>query len=252
MNRLQVLLVDDEQPALDRMGNLLNDYPSVEVLGAAKSVAEAVRSIDALKPDVVFLDVKMGDGDAFDVLKSIQHIPSVVFATAYSDYAHKAFEHRAVDYLVKPIEAARLAETIQRLQSAPPRPPNQQLDQLLELAATLRQSRQPVSHPVTIGDRTLFVRYDEITHFEARDKLVYLCTKERKEYPIDTSLSRLAESLPPQFVQIHRAFVINCDLLSEIHRYFGGKYKLLLGRPMIVTVESGSTYKDIVEKLRVI
>src|SRR5690606_40671116 len=72
------------------------------------------------------------------------------------------------------------------------------------------------------------------------DLLVYLCTKEKKEYPIDTSLSRLAESLPQQFVQVHRAFVINCDYLSEMHRYFGGKYKLLLGRPMIVTVESRS------------
>lgn len=252
MNRLRVLLVDDEQPALDRMAALLQVHASVEVVGSAKSVAEATAGIDSLKPDAVFLDVKMGDGDAFDVLKAIQHLPSIVFATAYSDYAHRAFEHRVVDYLVKPVEASRLSETISRLQSLPAHSTNQQLDQLLELAASLRQQRQPVSHPVTIGDRTFFVRYDDITHFEAREKLVYLCTKEKKEYPIDTSLSRLAESLPPQFVQVHRAFVINCDYLSEMHRYFGGKYKLLLGRPMIVTVESGSTYKDVVEKLRVV
>jgi two-component system LytT family response regulator len=126
------------------------------------------------------------------------------------------------------------------------------LEALLELASSLRQQPKPVSYPVTVGDRTLFVRYDDITHFEARDKLVYLCTREKKEYPIDISLSRLAETLPPQFVQVHRAFVINCDFLSEIHRYFGGKYKLLLGRPMIVTVESGSTYKEVVEKLRIV
>lgn len=252
MIRLRALLVDDEQPALDRMEMLLQSHPSVEIAGVSKSVADAISNIDSLMPDVVFLDVKMGDGDAFDVLKSIHHLPAVVFATAYSDYAHKAFEHRAVDYLVKPVEPARLAETIDRLHSSASNTTHQQLDQLLELAASLRQHRMPMSHPVTIGDRTLFVRYEDITHFEAREKLVYLCTKDKKEYPIDNSLSRLSDSLPPQFVQVHRAFVINRDFLSEIHRYFGGKYKLLLGRPMIVTVESGSTYKDVVEKLKVV
>jgi two-component system LytT family response regulator len=249
---VRTLIVDDEQLARERLSRQLQEHTNIRIVGECGSVADSVSKIDELQPDLVFLDVRLGDGDAFDILSRIHHVPHIIFSTAYSDYAYRAFEHKAVDYLLKPVDATRLADALRRLPDTFSAATKAPLEALLELASSLRQQPKPVSYPVTVGDRTLFVRYDDITHFEARDKLVYLCTREKKEYPIDISLSRLAETLPPQFVQVHRAFVINCDFLSEIHRYFGGKYKLLLGRPMIVTVESGSTYKEVVEKLRIV
>jgi len=250
MNSLKTLIIDDEPLARERLQRQLKSHSRIQVVAECGSVAEACERIDRNQPDLVFLDIRLGDGDAFDILRQIHHIPHVIFTTAYSDYAHRAFEYKAVDYLMKPIEDARLADAIQRLPSESNLNTKASLESLLELAQSLRQVSKPISYPITVGDRTLFVRFDDITHFEAKDKLVYLHTLDKKEYPLDTSLTRLIETLPRQFVQVHRAFVINRDFLSEIHRYFGGKYKLLLGRPMIVTIESGSTYKDTVDKLK--
>jgi two-component system LytT family response regulator len=250
MNPLRALIIDDESLARERLQRQLKSHHRIYVVAECGSVAEACERIDQDLPDLVFLDIRLGDGDAFDILRQIRHIPHVIFTTAYSDYAHRAFEHKAIDYLMKPIEESRLADAIQRLPSEPTHDTKASLESLLELAQSLRQVPKPISYPITVGDRTLFVRFDDITHFEAKEKLVYLHTRDKKEYPLDVSLTRLSETLPGQFVQVHRAFIINRDVLSEIHRYFGGKYKLLLGRPMIVTVESGVTYKEIVEKLK--
>ena len=250
MSYIKALIVEDEPLARERLMRQLKAHPHIRVIHQCGSVTEAVSKIDQLLPDVVFLDVRLGDGDAFDILSSIHHVPHVIFLTAFSDYAYRAFEHKALDYLLKPVDDARLASALLRLPDMSTHNSRAALEALLELAGTLRQEPKPISYPVTVGDRTLFVRFDDITHFEARDKLVYLYTREKKEYPIDSSLTRLIETLPGQFVQVHRAFIINRDFLSEIHRYFGGKYKLLLGKPLIVTVESGNTYKDVVEKLR--
>jgi two-component system, LytTR family, response regulator len=250
MKTVRTLIVDDEHLARERLARQLQAHTQIHIIAECGSVAESVSKIDELQPDLVFLDVRLGDGDAFDILSGIHHVPHIIFSTAYSDYAYKAFEHKAVDYLLKPVDAKRLADALQRLPDTSSADTKAPLQALLELASSLRHQPKPVSYPVTVGDRTLFVRYDDITHIEAKDKLVYLVTRDKKEYPIDTSLTKLTESLPMQFVQVHRAFIINRDHLSEIHRYFGGKYKLLLGKPMIVTIESGVTYKDIVDGLK--
>ncbi len=250
MNIVKAIVVDDEPLARERLVRQLQSHPHIRVIDQCGSVREAVSKIDQLLPDLVFLDVRLGDGDAFDILSGITHVPRVIFSTAFSDYAYRAFEHKAVDYLLKPVDEARLADALQRIPNTVTQNSSTSLEALLELAASLRQEPKPISYPVTVGDRTLFIRFDDITHFEARDKLVYLLTRDKKEYPIDTSLTRLVDALPSQFVQVHRAFIINRDHLSEIHRYFGGKYKLLLGKPMIATVESGVTYKDVVDGLK--
>lgn len=252
MTTVRTLIIDDEHLARERLARQLRAHTHIQVVAECGNVVESVSKIDELQPDLVFMDVRLGDGDAFDVLSRIHHVPHIIFSTAYSDYAYKAFEHKAVDYLLKPVDDRRLADALQRLPHTLSTETKTPLQALLELASTLRQQPKPVSYPVTVGDRTLFVRYDDITHFEAKDKLVYLVTRDKKAYPIDMSLTKLMETLPMQFVQVHRAFVINRDYLSEIHRYFGGKYKLLLGKPVIVTIESGSTYKEVVEKIRVI
>ncbi len=248
MNRFRVLIVDDESPSRDRMRRLLADFHDrVDVVGEAGSVVQAVGMAKEMRPELLFLDIRLGDGDAFDVLRQLDPMPQVIFATAYSEYAHKAFEHRAVDYLLKPVTADRLAAALARLPREPEQLTPEAVRKLLDLASTLAAGPQPTSFPVRLGDRTLFVRFADITHFEAREKLVYLNTLERKSYPIDISLIRLMERLPQAFVQVHRAFVVNRDHIAEVHRFFGGKYRIVLGRPSVATVESGVTYKDVVE-----
>lgn len=250
MTPIRVLIIDDEALARERLIRLLHEFDHIDVIGEAQCVAEACVVIDALRPDLIFLDIRLGDGDAFDILSNINHIPRIIFATAFTDYAHRAFEHRAVDYLLKPVDSTRLTDAIGRMSEPVAEHPAQALEAILELASSLRQRHRSTSFPVTLGDRTLFIRFDDITYFEARDKLVFLATRDKKEYPLDASLTKLIESLPGQFVQIHRSFVINRDHLTEIHRYFSGKYKLLLGKPMIVTIESGVTYKEVVDELK--
>lgn len=248
MSPFRALLVDDEAPSRDRMRRLLAEFDErVEIVGEAGSVAQAAVLTGEMRPDLLFLDIRLGDGDAFDLLRRLDPMPQVIFVTAYSEYAHKAFEHRAVDYLLKPVTVDRLASALARLPGQPEQLGPEAVRKLLDLASTLAAGPQPTSFPVRLGDRTLFVRFADITHFEAREKLVYLHTMERKSYPIDVSLTRLMERLPGQFVQVHRAFVVNRDHIAEVHRFFGGKYRIVLGRPAVATVESGVTYKEVVE-----
>jgi two-component system LytT family response regulator len=250
MKSYRALLVDDEVHARKRMSHLLSEHTDhIEIVGEANSVASAISMMKSLEPDLLFLDIKLGDGDAFDVLQQLVGKPHVIFATAYSEYAHKAFEHRAIDYLLKPVTSDRLALAIDRLPTEPVPQSSEAMKQLLDLAASLRSAPTPISYPVRLGDRTIFVRFDDITHFEAKDKVVYLHTVEKKSYPIDRSLTQLQMQLPKSFIQVHRAYILNRTHLVECHRYFSGKYKLILGKPMLATIESGVTYKSTVEDL---
>jgi len=250
MKTYRTILVDDEVHARNRMAQLLVDYSNqINIVGQAGSVATAVSMVKEIEPDLIFLDIKLGDGDAFDVLQQLKGKPQIIFVTAFSEFAHKAFEYRAIDYLLKPVSAERLAQSINRLPAEPEPQSSDAMKQLLDLAASLRSAAVPISYPVRLGDRTLFVRFDDITHFEAKDKIVYLHTVDKKSYPLDRSLTLLQSQLPKTFLQVHRAYIINRALLVECHRFFGGKYKLILGKPMLVTIESGVTYKDTVEDI---
>ena len=172
----------------------------------------------------MFLDIQMPGLNGFEVLQQVTHLPVVVFTTAFDQYALKAFETNSVDYLLKPIEAGRLAQTISKVIRLSVKPDKGQIDKFIELAKQLKPKKEVTAFPVKVGDTIHLVRLGEVAYMEAKDKYVTLHTLVGKEYLTDLSLKTMEEKLPANFVRIHRAFTINQDHLLEISKYFQGRF----------------------------
>ena len=221
----RALVVDDEPLARLRMRSLLEPYASeLEIVGEASSGAQAINKIEELLPDVVFLDIQMADMDAFEALRNLEEdVPLIVFTTAYDNFALRAYEENTVDYLLKPVEPARLEKTIEKLrkllataESENQLPENFSWDSFRQLVNSANNYLQRVQ--VKIGDRILLISVDEIIRFHSEEKYttVYALSG---QYVIDTPLVDLEKKLDPsRFVRIHRAHLVAIDYISEIRK----------------------------------
>jgi len=247
--RLRAVIVDDEELARKRLAKLLRAFgDDIEIVGEASHGEEAVGVITTARPDVVFLDVQMPGFDGFEVVRRLEVKPFIVFVTAYNEYALRAFEENSIDYLLKPVEQARLEKTVEKLRrllGASSLRMDANIEKLLA-----RLAAPPLERiKVTLGDRILLVDIADIAYFEAKDKYTYLHTSE-KEYAIDGTLADLEGKLDgAQFVRIHRAFIVNVRFIREIVRWFAGRYKVRLkdnpGTELIVS----RSYADAIRRL---
>jgi two-component system LytT family response regulator len=226
--RLRAVVVDDEDLARRRLLKLLLKYGNVvEIVGEAVNGEDAVGLISSLRPDVVFLDVQMPGCDGFEVVRRLKEKPFIVFATAYNEYALKAFEENSVDYLLKPVEQKRLDRTIEKLRKftgGTASGVNENIEKMLARLAPpgLRRLK------VTLGDRIILVDLTDVVYIESRDKYTYLHTADR-EYVIDETLADLEGKLDGSaFVRIHRSLIVNVKFIREIVRWFAGRYKVRL------------------------
>lgn len=219
------LIVDDEPLARVRMRSLLAPYSSeIEIVGEAASGAEAIEKIGQLLPDVVFLDIQLNDMDAFEALKSLEEdMPLIVFTTAYDNFALRAYEENTVDYLLKPVEPARLEKTVEKLrkrleQSASENqlPENFSWNTFKQMVGSVNNYLQRLQ--VKIGDRILLVNVDEIIRFQSEEKYTTVYTLSG-QHVIDIPLVDLEKKLDPrQFVRIHRAHLVAIDYIAEIRK----------------------------------
>jgi two-component system LytT family response regulator len=219
--RLRVLIVDDEAPARALVREYLGAHPDLEIVGECMNGFEAVKSIGELTPDVVFLDVQMPKLDGFEVLELLEKPPAVVFVTAYDEYALKAFEVHAVDYVLKPIGRERLTEALDHVRArlagsvqAPPAPPP------ARLAATARPPGQFVERIlVKDGARVHVIPVERLDWIEAQDDYVAVHS-EGKSYLKPQTLGDIADGLDPdKFVRIHRSYVLNIERLARLDLY---------------------------------
>jgi DNA-binding LytR/AlgR family response regulator len=226
MATVRVLVVDDEELARTRIANLLKDMPDVEVVGEAENGIEAVEKVRALEPDVVILDIQMPGMDGFEVVESLEDAPLVIFATAFDEYAIKAFEVNSVDYLLKPISKERLSEAMERARSLVSEPPARD-DQMARLAELVR-ARAIRRLPVLKGKRIVLVDLDDITWIGAEDELVFAHTSSDK-YMVNSTMAELEERLDPRvFFRTHRSSIVNLNHVKEIVPWFSGKYKVVV------------------------
>lgn len=218
------VVIDDEQPARDRVKRLLAAHPDFELAGEAADADAAVRLIDETTPDLCFLDVQMPEGTGFDVLQRVGHVPHVVFVTAYDRYAVAAFEVRSVDYLLKPVGRERFARALERarerLEDAASGAAQRVLDELDGLRRSLGGARDAASPPpdrVTArrGSRILLLDPAEIVWFEADDELVFARTAEGR-FLVDRTLAELERQLEGQFFRAHRSCLVNLGRIAEI------------------------------------
>ncbi len=220
------MIIDDEELARKRLTKLLQKYESeIEIVGEAKTGNEAVTSISALHPDLIFLDVQMPGCDGFEVVRRLKTTPFIVFATAFDRYALKAFEENSVDYLLKPIDQKRLDKTVEKLRllfgSSTGRA-NGNIERLLsQLVSPSLQRLQ-----VKIGERILLIDMCDVVYFEARDKYTFLHTHD-KEYIIDDTIAELELKLSTAaFIRIHRSVIVNVKFIRELVKWFAGRYKM--------------------------
>lgn len=217
MNRRRVLIVDDEPLARKAISLALAEFPQIEVIGECADGFEAVKMINLEKPEVVFLDIQMPKLDGFDVLELLDDPPFIVFVTAYNEYALKAFESHALDYILKPLKIERLKKTLERVEKRLKESQGQPVGQLLDHH---NQQQTPLDR-IIVRDRNRIhiLPVVDIIHIEAQDDYVALYTKERSHLKKET-LSGLEKRLDSRhFVRIHRSYLINIDYLSKIEPY---------------------------------
>ncbi len=229
MGAIRTLLVDDEKLARDRLAGFLAKLESVEIVGQAGDGVEALKLITELRPDLVFLDVQMPGMDGFEVLKALPSPPPhVVFATAYDEYAIRAFEVEAVDYLLKPFARPRVEEAIGRVRARiTSRQPRSDIAALLRRIEE-RHKSYLTQIPAYAGKRILVLPIDEVLWFAVEYRLIYAHTKERA-FMTNYTLRDLEERLDPEiFFRAHKSSLVNLRHLKEIVPWFGGRYKLIM------------------------
>jgi two-component system LytT family response regulator len=239
------IVIDDEAHARSRINRLLLNYTHIiEVISEASNGLEALEQIELHKPDLIFLDIQMPGLDGFELIKKLKFLPIIIFTTAFDQFALKAFETNAIDYLVKPIEAERLDLTIRKLQWFKKDNQEENIRNFLQFAETLKPQKEITSLSVKIGDKILLIRLSEIVFFEADEKYVTISTCEKGSYITDLSLKILEEKLPANFVRVQRAFIVNKNYVIELNKQFGGKYVIVMNNKDRTRIVSGTSYKE--------
>ncbi|MEY2811995.1 MAG: hypothetical protein RI991_990 [Bacteroidota bacterium] len=212
------IVIDDERLARNELKKLLSDYPEVEVIGEAANVDEAIKLIEELMPDLIFLDIQMPAKTGFDLLAELETVPSVIFTTAHDEYALKAFEVNALDYLLKPIDPKRLSDAIQKVVL---------LDEREETANENRtESRSFLSDNdqvfVKDGEKCWFVKLSEIRLFESVGNYARVFFGINKPL-ILKSLNSLEERLDPKtFFRANRKHIVNLRMIEKVEPFFNG------------------------------
>lgn len=229
MTSLRALIVDDEPLARRRLIRLLKDEPEIEIVGECDDGPSAVNAAKRLAPDVMFLDVQMPGMDGFDVIETLgpTRCPAVVFVTAYDEYALKAFDVHAVDYLLKPFDRKRLRQALTRARALA----LNEGDFSRRVAAAIgdiRASRPEQRFAVRSRGRIYFVRAEEIDWIEAAGHYLTLHVG-RDEHMIRDTISNMTSRLEPDcFARVHRSIIVNVDRIKELLPSFHGEYSIVL------------------------
>src|SRR5215472_369664 len=229
---LRALIADDEALARRLIRRMLKDDHDVEIVGECSNGKEAVPMIRKENPDIVFLDVQMPEMDGFAVLASIgtERLPEIIFTTAYEQYAIRAFELHALDYLLKPFDQARFKDAIkyakERFRSGRQSDGRMQISALLENVKNKRQYLERLV--IKAGGRITFLRTNEINWIEADDKYVHLHTSKAKPMVRQTLSAMEAQLDPARFRRVHRSAIVNVERIAELQPLFSGEHSILL------------------------
>lgn len=216
---MKALIIDDERLARNELRRLLENFPKVNIVGEASNADEAILLIDELKPDLLFLDIQMPGKTGFDLLSSLESfVPDVIFTTAYDEYAIKAFEFNALDYLLKPIELHRLSEAIQKVENEI-LSQNEKRDAQKEGSKLLGETDQVF---VKDGEKCWFVRLGKVRVFESIGNYVRLYFDDQKPLVLK-SLNALEDRLDPKtYFRANRKHIINLQFIDKIEPWFSG------------------------------
>jgi two-component system, LytTR family, response regulator len=237
---LRALIVDDESLARQLLREYAHSVPGLEIVAECSNGLEAVKTIDELKPDLVFLDVQMPKLDGFEVLDLIDPPPAVIFVTAYDQYAMRAFEAHAVDYLLKPFHPDRFKTAIERARS--------RLGETMPSTAQLRTAASPPGQKleriaVKDGAKVHIIPVDKLDYVEAQDDYIAIHS-ENKSYLKQQTISNIEEQLDPaRFARIHRSYVVNLDRIIRIEPFTKDSRVAILGNGTKIPVSRSGLAK---------
>ena len=217
MKKIQIIIIDDERTARDEVKRLLDGFPDFEIAGEARNADEAKALIESLHPDLIFLDIQMPEKSGFDLLESLDKVPQVIFTTAYDQYAVKAFEVSALDYLMKPIREERFAKAVEQARS---------------------KIVKPHADRIFVKDRQQyhFVSWDKVYLIESMDNYALLFFDGKKVF-LKSSLNQLEEKLDAAiFFRINRAQIINMQFIQNIAVANNGRLKMTLSTGDVLDV----------------
>lgn len=232
---MKAIIVDDERLARKELTNLLREFPNVEIIKECDNAEDAITEVDLLKPDVVFLDIHMPGKDGFGVLEELDYTPHVIFITAYDEYAIKAFEVNALDYLLKPIQSDRLREAISKIK----------VEEREEVSTSDKLGLKDQVF-VKDGDKCWFVKLEDVPMFESEGNYVRVYFGKNKPL-ILKSLNNLANKLDENvFFRANRKFIINLEWIESIESWFNGglMVKLNNGHQIEISRRQASKLKD--------
>lgn len=215
---MKVLIFEDEQYSAERLEKLLKRYrPDIEVLATIPSVEEGIQWLsEHAQPELIFMDIRLSDGSCFELFDEVNLQAPIVFTTAYDEYALRAFQVHAIDYLVKPIDFQDLKRAIHKFESWIQQPGKD-------------VSQEKKRFLIKIGEQYRWIPVDEIAYFHALQGAVWLVTLEGKRYPLDHSIDHIEQQLNPQiFFRINRQFLARIEAIDQIHSFFNSRLKIML------------------------
>lgn len=242
MNELKVVLVDDEAPARNLLKEYLQAYTKLKVVAECRNGIEAVSIINVLQPDLVFLDIQMPGKTGFEVLQEIEHLPQIIFATAYDKYALEAFDANALDYLLKPFTRERFDKAVQKaLQKDPV---------VMNSLAALTESLQGKTYPERIlveqGNKWITLQVADIQWLEAEGDYTKIHSA-KQTFLSSKGISELESKLDPQqFQRVHRSAIVALHAIREIHREPSGPQVVLHNNTVLKVSRS---YTEFLKKL---
>lgn len=237
---MKALIIDDERLARKELSSLLTEYNEIDIVGEAINADDAYQKINLLKPDLLFLDIQMPEKTGFDLLEMLEVVPKVIFTTAYDEFALKAFEVNALDYLLKPISPERLKECLKKIGKK-----EKNADYIQE---AYQSKKLGVNDQVFVkdGDKCWFVRLSEIRLFESEGNYIKVYFENYKPM-IHKSLNALDERLDDRtFFRASRKHVINLNWVEGIEQWFNGglMVKLKGGEKVEVSRRQAARFKD--------
>lgn len=246
---MKIVLIEDEKPAVARLRKLLNSYfPTADYVDNLDSIESALAYFTSNpEPDLIFCDIQLADGTSFEIFKQVKLSTPIVFTTAYDQYAIKAFEVNAIDYLLKPIDSKELEKSVQKFHSRSLRP---HIDSEL-LKAILRSNSKAYKSRflVKFGDKIQSIPTDEVAFFYSEQRVAFLQTIAGKQYVVDGNLEKTEEQVDPDlFFRLNRKYLVADTAIDEIYSYSNSRLKVKLKNctdsDILVSREKVSDFKQ--------
>ena len=250
--KLTAIIVDDEPLAREKIRGFLEAEEDIDILAECRDGREALIKIEELNPDLVFLDVQMPEMDGFEVLDNLEQdqLPTIIFVTAYDQYALKAFEVHAVDYLLKPYDRARFRDALDRARAMFDHQNSDKMrEQLLDLLKEVGEKRPKTTDRLVIksSGRVVFLKTSDIDWVDAAGNYVRLHSK-GETHQLRETMSHLEKRLDPEkFLRIHRSTIVNIECIKELQQQFHGDYVVLLHNGKRLTLSR--SYRDRIQGL---